>query len=96
MGSISVQIFKSFAEISANTTSGFWAWKNAPQNSVFTFSAVPTGGDNPPNQFYGLQVTDVGYYQISGFENKREVRFRVKNPNAFKVTYEMHMSIASP
>lgn len=96
MGTISVQITNFHAEIAASTKSGFWVWNNASQNSVYAFSAVPIGGDNPPNKWYALEVTDLGYEQIVGFENKRRVRFKVNNPNAFKVAYEIHMSVASP
>jgi len=96
MGSVSVQFFSFYEEIGANKKSGFYHWNNPSQNSVYTFSAVPFGGDNPPNQWYGLEVTDLGYYQIVGFENKRRVRFKVNNPNPFKVVFEIHMSIASP
>jgi len=100
MGSITVQFLTFYAEISANTKSGFYWWNNPSQNSVYTFSAVPTGGDNPPDKWYALQITDVDYAHIVAPDGmpgaKRRVRFKVNNPNSFKVVYEIHMSIASP
>lgn len=100
MGSISVQIISTNNAIDANKKSGFYWWNNPSQNSVYNFSAVPTGGDNPPDTWYGLQVTDVDYAHIAapgGMPgSKRRVRFKVNNPNPFKVTFEIHMSIASP
>ncbi len=100
MGSILVQIITFSGEIAANTKSTFKYWNNPWQNSVYNFSAVPTGGDNPPDKWYALEVTDVGYDHIvapGGMPGaKRRVRFKVNNPNPFKVTYEIHMSVASP
>ena len=83
-------------EIGPNTTSGFWHWSHTPKDWVVTVCAVPDGGDNPPNQWYGLEITDVGYYAIDGFVNDRRFRFRIKNPNPFKVTYETKYSFVSP
>ena len=100
MGSIKVQITTFYATIAANTKSGWWYWNHSSKDCVYTFSAVPWGGDNPPDKWYALEVTDVGSSHIAapgGVPGEdRRVRFKVNNPNSFQVVYEIHMSTAFP
>ena len=96
MASVTLQPIVWWAEISPNTTSGYWHWTNPPSPSVCTFSAIPLGGeDTPTNEFYGLEPVNVSNWRIAGFENKTRARCKVKNTFPFKQTYQVFISIGS-
>ena len=94
MGSINTKIIILSATLGPGQTAT-WYWNNPLHNAVYAFSVVPHSYFSTPNTWLRAELSTLKYSRNTG-TGKRRIEYQVKNLTQSNMSYEVHMSWATP
>jgi hypothetical protein len=94
MGSINVKIVVLSAHLGPNE-SDTWSWNNPLLDTVYAFSAVTHSDGSPADANLKVEISTLKYNRNLS-TGKRRIEYTVKNLTPHPLSYEVHMSRATP